>query len=102
VDRFSYAACLRILSIARYHWRAIDGTCARAGIDPLDLDLSRFLHLVLNWTQDHVKPEDWDNVEREIFAPLPGVDPDYVPPSVIDEEMQLFQSFSRENKALGG
>lgn len=102
VDGFSYAACIRLFGVAALHWRAIDGACARRGVDPLDLDLTRFLHLVLDWTQEHVKPEDWSMVEQEIFAPMPGLDPDTVSQSIVDEEMSLFQAFTRENKALGG
>jgi hypothetical protein len=41
-------------------------------------------------------------VEQEIFAPMPGLDPDTVSQSIVDEEMSLFQAFTRENKALGG
>jgi hypothetical protein len=42
-------------------------------------------------------------IEGEIFAPfLDGRDPDYVPDSVIEEEMSLFSAFSRQNQALGG
>jgi hypothetical protein len=52
--------------------------------------------------REHSDPEKWEQVHEEIFAPMPGRDPDRVDASVIDEEMSLFASFSRQNKALGG
>jgi hypothetical protein len=101
---FSYGAVLRLLGIAALHWRAIDGACAREGVDPLDLPLSRFLSLILSWTQEHTKPEDWDMVEAEIFAPLvfDRRDPDNVSQSVVENEMELFASFTRQKRALEG
>jgi hypothetical protein len=43
-------------------------------------------------------------VEAEIFAPLVlgRRDPDNVSQSVIDNEMELFASFTRQSKALEG
>jgi hypothetical protein len=43
-------------------------------------------------------------VESEIFAPLSmGYrDPDNVSQSVVEDEMQLFASFTRQSKELGG
>lgn len=64
--------------------------------------MSRFLHLVLDWVQDHVDPEQWEAVRDEIFSPADGVDPDVVDASVVEDEMALFNSFARQNKALGG
>jgi hypothetical protein len=101
--RFPYGACVRLLGIASQYWRAIDGACARKGFDPLDYNLTRFLHLILAWTQEHVEPAEWERVEGEIFAPftMAGRDADYVDQAVVDEEMALFANFSRETKALG-
>jgi hypothetical protein len=99
---FSYGAVIRLFGIAALYWDAIDGSCARAGVDPLDLELTRFLHLVLSWTQEHTKAEDWESVEAEIFAPLVAGhrDPDNVSQSVVENEMELFSSFTRQNSAL--
>lgn len=102
VVNFSYGAVLRLFGIAALHWRAIDGSCAREGVDPLDLDLTRFLNLVLSWTQEHTSAEDWEAVEEEIFAPLAAGlrDPDNVSQSVVENEMELFASFTRQSNAL--
>lgn len=99
---FPYGAVVRLFGIAALHWRKIDGACARAGFDPLDLPLSRFLSLVLQWTQEHTDPENWEMVEQEIFAPLAinGRDPDNVSQSVVEEEMQMFTNFTAQTNAL--
>lgn len=104
VVHFPYGAVVRLLGIAALHWRAIDGACARAGFDPLDLPLTRFLNLVLDWTREHTKTDDWEMVEAEIFAPLAFTrrDPDNVPQSVVDNEMELFATFTRQSQALEG
>jgi hypothetical protein len=51
-----------------------------------------------------VNPEDWEQIEEEIFAPFTfaGRDPDQVTQDVVDEEMALFAAFSGQNRALGG
>jgi hypothetical protein len=102
VVNFSYGAVLRLFGIAALHWHAIDGACAGNGVDPLDLSLSRFLNLILNWTQEHTSPDDWETVREEIFAPLVvGLrDPDNVSQSVVESEMELFASFTRQSKEL--
>lgn len=102
MDGFPYPAAVRLLTVAQVHWRAIDGESARKGFDPLDYPLTRFLHLVLDWAREHTDPEQWDEVEAEIFAPIIGRDPDTVSVDVVDEEMSLFANFSRQNRALGG
>ena len=101
---FPYPAFIRLVQVAGLYWREIDGACARRGIDPLALEPARFCHLVLSWVQEHTKPEDWEMVEAEIFAPFESSvrDPDAVPQVVVEEEMSLFASFSQQNKALGG
>jgi hypothetical protein len=101
VGQFSYGAVLRLLNIAGRFWYEIDGACARTGVDPLDLPLDRFLSLILDWTQEHVDPEKWDQARADIFAPLVK-DVDNVPQSVIDEEMDLFATFTRQQQALEG
>jgi hypothetical protein len=103
VGGFSYEAFIRLVQFAGRYWRDIDGSCARRGIDPLALSPARFCHLILDWIREHSKPEDWDMIEGEIFAPfLDGRDPDAVPESVIEEEMSLFSAFTRQNQAIGG
>jgi hypothetical protein len=100
---FSYGAVIRLIGIAALHWRAIDGASARVGVDPLDLPLSRFLSFILSWTQEHTHPDDWEAVEREIFAPLVlgAHSPDNVSQDVVNEEMELFTNFVRQNNELG-
>lgn len=101
---FSYGAVIRLTGIAALHWRAIDGACARQGVDPLGLPFARFLSLVLDWTKEHTDPKDWDMVESEIFSPLAlgRRDPDNVSQSVVDDEMMLFASFTAQSNALAG
>jgi hypothetical protein len=52
--------------------------------------------------QEHTKPDDWEMVESEIFAPLAlgRRDPDNVSQSVVEDEMNLFASFTRQSKEL--
>jgi hypothetical protein len=102
VDNFSYGALVRLFLVAGRYWREIDGACARAGVDPLGLPLTRFLHLVLDWTQEHVDPEEWDRVRAEIFSPLDSGDPNAVSADVVEEEMSMFAAFTRQNSALEG
>ena len=103
VVRFSYPAVVRLVQLAGLYWREIDGACAREGFDPLDLGITRFCHLILDWARQHTKEEDWDMVEGEIFAPfLDQRQPDWVPPQVVEEEMSLFSTFARQNETLGG
>lgn len=64
--------------------------------------MTRFLHLVLDWVQEHTDPEKWDEVREDIFAVDTRRDPDMVSSTVAQEEMALFSNFSRQNKALGG
>ena len=101
---FSYGAVVRLVGIAAIHWRAIDRACAGAGVDPLDLPLSRFLSFILVWTREHTDPKDWDMVEAEIFAPLAlgHRAPDNVSQSVVDNEMELLANFTRQKNAIEG
>ena len=99
---FSYAAVYRLFGIAGVYWREIDGESAGKGFDPLELPLNRFLNFIYYWLKSHVDPEKWESVEAEIFAPFTVGDPDAVPTEVAEEEMSLFNRFTRENKALGG
>jgi len=57
---------------------------------------------VLQWTQEHTDPDNWDMVESEIFSPLAigRRDPDNVSQSVVEDEMQMFANFTRQNDAL--
>jgi len=54
--------------------------------------------------REHTNPDDWDQVEAEIFTPIrrPGQDADNVDPAVVEEEMALFAAFAGQTKALGG
>ncbi len=99
---FPYGAVVRLFGIAALHWHAIDGACARRGVDPLSLPLNRFLSLILSWTQEHTDPEDWEMVESEIFSPLAlgHADPDNVSQNVVDDEMRMFADFTAQSNAL--
>lgn len=101
---FSYGAVVRLFAVAAQHWHAIDGPCAGRGVDLLDLPLTRFLNYILSWVQEHTSTEDWKQVEEELFSALAvgRRDPDNVSQSVVEDEMQLFSNFTRQQRALEG
>ena len=101
---FSYAAACRLFGIAGVCWWEIDGSCARQGVDPLELDLDRFLNLVYSWFLERLRDapkEDAEQAMQELFAPADGVDPDQVTQDVVDEEMALFHALARQNGTGG-
>jgi hypothetical protein len=54
------------------------------------------------WVQEHTVPEEWEQVEAEIFEPLVlgRRDPDNVSQSVVEQEMTMFANFTRQNDAI--
>lgn len=96
VGGFSYPAVARLFRTASAHWRTIDGACAKLGVDPTRLRFDRFLNLIYSLIVENQGEEELLKIQRELFAPATGVDPDMVSPEVVADEMAGF------NALLGG
>jgi hypothetical protein len=98
MDEFSYGALVGLIYIADEYWTEIDGSCARQGVNPLDLPFDRFLRLVYSWIVERIQYTE--GAHADLDEALFGFDarlrrePDSVSLEVVEEEMALFRSAS--------
>lgn len=67
-----YEVVLRLHAVAGEHWREFDGDCALQGIDPLEASPRRFCNLIYAWLVKRVQPENREEFDMALVAPLPG------------------------------
>lgn len=104
MGRFSYAVARRLVQLAGYGWREIDGSCARQGVDPLDLHPRQFLNLVYAWFLEKLQYADEGDRQAaldELNSPDKKRDPEKVSEAVVAEEMSLFHLAARQNSGGG-
>lgn len=96
MGRFSYPGLFRLFILTAYHWREIDGKSAGQGLDPTSLPLRRFLNYVYTTFVENLTAEDREKFDTELFAPLPGTNPDAVTEAVVEEELAMFTALRVE------
>lgn len=102
---FPYTAVAGLVHIADEFWHEIDGACARAGVDPLELPFHRFLNLVYAWACERVQySEDGrEKLDDALFGAAErrnAARGDNVSPETVAEEMELFNAFASQHAQL--
>lgn len=103
MDRFSYQAVVRLYAIAAENWWAIDGTCARNGVDPGRLAAEqphRFCNLIYAWAAERLQwdADAWRKWQVDLTSPLPKRARARVSAKTAADEMAQFRRFARETQ----
>lgn len=63
---------LRLVRLAQSRWLEFDGWCVTLGVDPLELRLDRFVHLVYFWLVRNLDGDARARVDEQLDRPPEG------------------------------
>jgi len=99
--RAPYWTAARLTATARREWPTFDGWCASRNVDPLVLDIDRFLNLVYFWLTHNADERRRREIDRQLERVPPGQEAVEDSTWSAESEMAAFQAAARASSSVG-